>query len=228
MKILSRTDTMAAAARNTSVRIVANTVSWFQNAAILKQRRKKSWPPITNVRACVGSSVFSASAHKLWAPGLKKAKSNPALEATLAPAGPDDILELDEVWSFVLKKVVKRWLWTAMCRRARQIVAFMIGDRRKPRVVNCYGKLFQTSTKAVKPIVTSGKRMPTFSERNASLGWQGQRSNQSYGTLEQHPQTMECSLYSQNIVFFKDRLLSRVGYQAVYHPLQSQQAITCS
>ena len=77
----------------------------------------------------MGSSVFSASAHKLWAPGLKKAKSNPALEATLAPAGPDDILELDEVWSFVLKKADKRWLWTAMCRRTRQIVAFVIGDR---------------------------------------------------------------------------------------------------
>jgi len=36
-----------------------------------------------------------------------------------------------EVWSFVVKKVQKRWLWTAMCRRTRQIVAFVIGDRRK-------------------------------------------------------------------------------------------------
>jgi insertion element IS1 protein InsB len=36
---------------------------------------------------------------------------------------------LDEVWSFVRKKTDKRWLWTAMCRRTRQIVAFVIGDR---------------------------------------------------------------------------------------------------
>ena len=44
-------------------------------------------------------------------------------------AAPDDVLELDEVWSFVLKRTQKRWLWTALCRRTRQIVAFVIGDR---------------------------------------------------------------------------------------------------
>ncbi|MBA2396336.1 MAG: hypothetical protein H0V70_26715 [Ktedonobacteraceae bacterium] len=35
------------------------------------------------------------------------------------------------MWSFVLKKAGIRWLWTAMCRRTRQIVAFAIGDRSK-------------------------------------------------------------------------------------------------
>ena len=45
------------------------------------------------------------------------------------PAEPDDQLELDEMWSFVLKKVDKRWLWIALCRRTRQVVAFVIGDR---------------------------------------------------------------------------------------------------
>ena len=51
------------------------------------------------------------------------------MTATLLPAEAEDVLELDEVWSFVLKKADKRWLWTAMCRRTRQIVAFVIGDR---------------------------------------------------------------------------------------------------
>jgi IS1 transposase len=41
------------------------------------------------------------------------------------------VLELDEIWSFVQKKEQKRWVWTAMCRRTRQIVAFVIGDRSK-------------------------------------------------------------------------------------------------
>ena len=41
----------------------------------------------------------------------------------------DDLLEFDEAWSFVRKRVNKRWLWTVMCRRTRQIVAFVIGDR---------------------------------------------------------------------------------------------------
>ena len=45
------------------------------------------------------------------------------------PAEPDDMLEPDELWSFVLKKSEKYWLWTAMCRRNSQIVAFVIGDR---------------------------------------------------------------------------------------------------
>ncbi len=53
----------------------------------------------------------------------------PEVADTLLPASADDVLELDEVWSFVLKKAGTRWLWTAMCRRTRQIVAFAIGDR---------------------------------------------------------------------------------------------------
>jgi hypothetical protein len=43
----------------------------------------------------------------VWTNQCKKVeidKSNPALEAVLAPAKPEDVLELDKVWSFVLKK----------------------------------------------------------------------------------------------------------------------------
>jgi insertion element IS1 protein InsB len=50
---------------------------------------------------------------------------------TLLPASPDDILELDEVGSLGLKKEGTRWVWTAMCRRTRHIVAFALGDRSK-------------------------------------------------------------------------------------------------
>ncbi len=38
-------------------------------------------------------------------------------------------LELDEMWSFVLKRANKRWIWLALCRATRQIVAYVIGDR---------------------------------------------------------------------------------------------------
>ena len=38
-------------------------------------------------------------------------------------------LELDEVWSFVLKKTKQRWIWLALCRATRQVVAYVIGDR---------------------------------------------------------------------------------------------------
>lgn len=56
-------------------------------------------------------------------------RSLPKLKDTLLPARPDDVLEYDEAWSFVLKKLNKRWLWTVMCRRTRQIIACAIGDR---------------------------------------------------------------------------------------------------
>ena len=55
----------------------------------------------------------------------------PDFRETLLPAAPDDVLELDEIWSFVRKKDHQRWLWTAMCRRTRQIVGFAIGERGK-------------------------------------------------------------------------------------------------
>ncbi len=60
---------------------------------------------------------------------VEHVKDLPELKDTLLPAEPDDVLEYDEAWSFVLKKSNKRWLWTVMCRRTRQIIAFVIGDR---------------------------------------------------------------------------------------------------
>jgi insertion element IS1 protein InsB len=53
----------------------------------------------------------------------------PPLIQTLDPARGDDGLELDELWSFVLNKSNKRWIWIALCRRTRQVVAYFGGDR---------------------------------------------------------------------------------------------------
>jgi insertion element IS1 protein InsB len=47
----------------------------------------------------------------------------------LLPWQPGDVLELDELWSFVYCKEWKRWIWIALCRRTRQIVAYFVGDR---------------------------------------------------------------------------------------------------
>lgn len=51
------------------------------------------------------------------------------VSSILAEAEADDVLKLDELWSFVLKKSQKRWIWLALCRRTRQIVAYVVGDR---------------------------------------------------------------------------------------------------
>lgn len=53
----------------------------------------------------------------------------PSIAESLLPVSAGDVLEMDEVVSFVSEKWFKRWLWTALCRRTRQIVAFAIGDR---------------------------------------------------------------------------------------------------
>jgi insertion element IS1 protein InsB len=53
----------------------------------------------------------------------------PSLPESLLPVQAEDVLEMDELVSFVSEKWFKRWLWTAQCRRTRQIVAYAIGDR---------------------------------------------------------------------------------------------------
>jgi len=73
--------------------------------------------------------VFGTARQTLARWVLEKAASLPELTEILAPVRPDDVLELDELWSFVLKKSNKRWVWIALCRRTRQIVAYFIGDR---------------------------------------------------------------------------------------------------
>ena len=53
----------------------------------------------------------------------------PTWEDTLLPSRNGDVLELDELWSFVRCKAQECWLWIALCRRTRQVVAYSIGDR---------------------------------------------------------------------------------------------------
>ena len=59
----------------------------------------------------------------------KKAEDLPPLSDTLLPAEKGDVLELDELWSFVGSKANARWVWIALCRQTRQVVAYFVGDR---------------------------------------------------------------------------------------------------
>jgi insertion element IS1 protein InsB len=108
---------------------------WRASRAGVKTRDKKTQKPI----------ILSAYQERVSLRGLERifdvarqsvsrwigehVKGLPKLKDTLLPAEPGDVLEYDEAWSFVLKKFNKRWLWTVMCRRTRQIIAFVIGDR---------------------------------------------------------------------------------------------------
>ncbi len=55
------------------------------------------------------------------------------MSETLIPPNTADIeatiLELDELWSFVMKKTNQTWIWIALCRKTRQVVAYAVENR---------------------------------------------------------------------------------------------------
>ena len=75
------------------------------------------------------SRIFDLSLETVLLLLRKLATALPAFRHSVAPARADDVLELDEMHSFVHRRKQKRWLWIALCRRTRQVVAFVIGDR---------------------------------------------------------------------------------------------------
>ena len=65
----------------------------------------------------------------------------PPLEHSLVEVQNDDVLELDELWSFVGSKAQVRWLWLALCRRTRQVVAYWLGDRSETSAIHLWEQL---------------------------------------------------------------------------------------
>ena len=72
--------------------------------------------------------VFGVSRQTVTA-WLKKSPGLAPLETTLAAPEKADELESDELWTFVGQRRNKRWLWLALCRRTRQVVAYALGQR---------------------------------------------------------------------------------------------------
>jgi hypothetical protein len=74
---------------------------------------------------------------------IKKGAQLPPLQITLLAPDPEDpastTLELDELWSLVLKKAYDAWMWVALCRKTRQVVAYAVGDRSLPDVPAAVG-----------------------------------------------------------------------------------------
>ena len=117
------------AINNTVVKTVRSQASSIRRTAIQKHKKNTFWQPIGKDPVCVVSQDCMGYPEILWCAGSKKVKTQPDLKETLLPAQADDVLELDELWSFVRFRKNKRWLWTVLCRRTRQIIAFSIGDR---------------------------------------------------------------------------------------------------
>lgn len=60
---------------------------------------------------------------------------------SLLPAEAGDIIEYDELWSFVISKLNRVWLWIGFCRRTRQVVAYHLGNRDKKSFQEFYSKV---------------------------------------------------------------------------------------
>lgn len=57
------------------------------------------------------------------------------------PAKANDIVEYDEMWTFVGSKAKRAWLWIALCRRTKQVVAYHLGNRTKKSFEEFYLKV---------------------------------------------------------------------------------------
>jgi IS1 family transposase len=123
----------------------------------------------------------------------KKFLSLPALETTLEAFVEGDELEWDEIWSFVKRRKNKRWIWLALCRRTRQVVALAIGNRGKKtclllwkaipeayKKAHCFADIWEAYSKVIAASQLSNspratpKRAPTTSSASTALcarGW---------------------------------------------------------
>ena len=65
------------------------------------------------------------------------------LASTLPPVQADDIVEYDEMWTFVHDKMNKQWLWLAILRRTGHTIAYHIGKRDHFAFEELYAKVPQ-------------------------------------------------------------------------------------
>src|SRR5258708_35906879 len=96
---------------------------------------RKFCTPIKNEAACAASPAPLAPLVPPCPLDQKKVVQLPSLSTSLVVPDPADAasttLELDELWSFVLNKAKEVWVWIALCRETRQVVAYTLGDRSK-------------------------------------------------------------------------------------------------
>jgi len=133
----------------------------------------------------------------------------PELSANLVVPNDVPTLELDELWSFVLKKANKRWIWIALCRQTRQVVAFVIGDRSEATCQRLWEKIPQAFRQAHcfsdfwEAYQLVGSAGATYSRRKRL--WR----NGSRRKMEQYASPAARPLCPQNIIVFKERCDAR-------------------
>ena len=81
-------------------------------------------------------------------------KALPASAGSALPPPDDLVVELDELWTFVGKKRQARWLWIALERSTRRVLAWVIGDRSQETAFKGADKIRQAE---YEPEIASGQ-----------------------------------------------------------------------
>ncbi|MCS4201884.1 IS1 family transposase [Salinibacter ruber] len=122
------------------------------------------------------SRIFDISRCCVEPLARKKGRKADSVVDGLRPARENDVLELDECWTYVRKRSNKRWLRAQLCRRTRQVVANAHGDRSAKtcarlwsRIPDGYrqGKSFSDFWKSYRPVF---EEEPTHRQVGKSSG----------------------------------------------------------
>jgi IS1 transposase len=171
---------------------------------------------LKNEAACVASPARIAGfAHHRVGLDQKKVAQLPPLRTTLLAPDLEDststILELDELWSFVLKKAHDSWIWIALCRKSRQVVAYAVGDRSRQDVSAVVGSHSRrVSAGALRNVFLGGLHGDDPAGATHSRGQRDWR-NGSRGALEHYAASTACPFCPRDVVLFKSVLMPETG-----------------
>src|SRR2546423_8320230 len=161
--------------------------------------------PTTSAAACAGCRAPSASPGRPSPPGSKKEAALPELSETLTPPDPAGAvaLELDEIWSFVLKRAKKRWVWVALCRATRQVVAYALGDRSRATCQKLWAAI--PAARPRRPLLHRllGGVSTRHPRRAAHGRGQGVRLHGARRAVEQHAAPKARALRQKEPIIFK-------------------------
>ena len=139
------------------------------------------------------------------------------------------MLELDELWSFVAQRSNQKWVWLALCRRTRQVVAYAVGDRSEAtcrllwkRIPAAYkgGLLYSDFWHSYQAVLPQEQHQPVGKESGQTNHIERKWANQPYRTLEQHAAAALGTLCEKNPLLFQVRCHARELLAAVPAPLQ--------
>src|SRR6266516_2929694 len=105
-----------------------------QSEALVRNGHAPNGKQLYRCRACGRQSRENPTPH-----AYQPARREEILHAPDPEYPTSTTLEPYRLWSFVLKKANDCWIWIALCRKSRQVVADAVGDRSRQDVSTVVG-----------------------------------------------------------------------------------------